>query len=193
MERPARVALLIRLPLLLAAAVVLGGGRGVAAQALTQEEALLLAFPDADRVERRTAYLDDAQLQRAAALAGRDVEVESGVVTYYVAIEGGAPVGVAYFDAHRVRTLPEVLMIVVDAEDRIRRLDVLRFAEPPEYRPPLGWLAQLLGRVLDDDLSPRRGIAAITGATLTTRAVTGAARRVLAVHNVIAPLRDDPR
>jgi hypothetical protein len=170
-------------------AVALGRGVGVEAQTLTQEEALRVAFPDADRVERRTAYLDDTQLQRAAALAGREVEMESGVVTYYVAIEGGAPMGVAYFDAHRVRTLPEVLMIVVDVENRIRRLDILRFAEPPEYRAPLGWLARFLGRELDDDLSPRRGIAAITGATLTTRAVTGSARRILALHNVIEPLR----
>jgi hypothetical protein len=169
--------------------VALGRGIDAAAQTLTQEEALRVAFPNAQRVERRTAYLDDAQIQRAAALAGREVEVESGVVTYYVAIERGAPVGVAYFDAHRVRTLPEVLMVVVDAEDRIRRLDVLRFAEPPEYRAPLGWLARFLGRELDDDLSARRGIAAITGATLTTRAITGAARRVLALHEVIAPLR----
>lgn len=174
-------------------AVALGRGIDVAAQTLTQEDALRVAFPNAERVERRTAYLDDAQLQRAATLAGREVEVESGVVTYYVGIERGAPVGVAYFDAHRVRTLPEVLMVVVDAEDRIRRLDVLRFAEPPEYRAPLGWLARFLGRELDEDLSPRRGIAAITGATLTTRAVTGAARRVLALHLVIAPLRAGAR
>lgn len=187
------MALLTRLSLVLATVAVLVGGSHLAAQALTQDEALRVAFPDADRVERRTAYLDDAQLSRAAALAGRDTQVEAGVVTYYVAIEAGTPVGVAYFDAHRVRTLQEVLMIVVDAEDRIRRLDVLRFAEPPEYRPPLGWLARLLGRPLDDELSPRRGIAAITGATLTTRAVTGAARRVLALHQVIAPLRDWPR
>lgn len=146
-----------------------------------------MAFPDADRVERRTAFLEEAQLARAAALAGRDVEVESGLITYYVAIDGGAPVGAAYFDVHRVRTLPEVLMVVVDPEDRIRRVEVVRWAEPPEFRPPLGWLTQFLGRLLDDDLSARRGIAGITGATLTTRAVTGAARRILALHRVIAP------
>lgn len=175
----------------LALAATLGSsglaGGSASAQARTQEQALRAAFPNADGVERRTAYLDDTQLVRAAELAGRDVEVASSVVTYYVATRGGAPLGAAYFDAHTVRTLPEVLMIVVGTDHRIARVEVLRFTEPPEYRPPVRWLAQLLGRALDEQLSPRRGIAGITGATLTTRAVTGASRRVLALHQVIAP------
>jgi hypothetical protein len=157
------------------------------AQAITQEEAILRAFPDADAVERRTAYLTGAQLARARELAGRAVPLESELVTYYVAVDGGTPIGVAYFDAHRVRTLPEVLMIVVGTDDRVRRVQVLRFSEPPEYRPPDGWLARFVGRALDAELSERRGIDGITGATLTTRAVTSAARRVLALHAVVAP------
>jgi len=157
------------------------------AQTLTQDEALRLAFPGADAVERRTAYLDDAQLARARALAGSDADVESGVVVHYVAIRGGAPLGAAYFDAHRVRTLPEILMIVVGLDHRVRRVEVVHFSEPPEYLPPAGWLGQFKNRALDGELSQQRGIANITGATLTARAVTSAARRVLALHQVIAP------
>jgi hypothetical protein len=160
---------------------------GVAAQDLTQEEALRGAFPEGTSVERRTAYLDDAQLERARMLAGRDVELASTVITYYVGTRGGRPVGVAYFDAQRVRTLPQVLLIVVDPSAHLARIEVVRWAEPPEYRPPARWLSQFFGRILDDELSERRGIAGITGATLTTRATTRAARRVLALHQVIAP------
>lgn len=157
------------------------------AQTLTQDEALRLAFPGADSVARRTAYLDDAQLARARSLAGGEAEVASGVVVHYVATRGGTPLGAAYFDAHRVRTLPEVLMIVVGTDARVRRIEVVRFAEPPEYIPPGGWLGQFTGRALDADLSHKRAIANITGATLTARAVTSATRRVLALHEVIAP------
>ncbi len=161
--------------------------REVAAQTLTQEEALHLAFPDVDIVERRTAYLDDAQLSLAADLAGQGASMESGIVTYYVARKGGELQGVAYFDVHRVRTVSQVLMIVVGRDDRIRRIEVVRFSEPPEYRPPGSWLAQFDGRGLDGDLSLRQGIANITGATLTAGAATSASRRVLALHQVIAP------
>lgn len=186
MERAARVALLRAVGV---AAVVLAAAlpHSAGAQALTQEEALREAFPQADSVERRTVYLTGAQLARARASAGRGVVIESEIVTHYVAVKGGIPVGVAYFDAHRVRTLPEVLMIVVGTDQRIHRVQVLRFSEPPEYRPPDRWLARFVGRILDADLSERRGIDGITGATLTTRAVTSAARRVLALHSVVAP------
>lgn len=161
---------------------------GAAAQAvLTQEEALRLAFPTATSIERRTAFLNEAQLSAARRLAGRGVEVKPGVVIHYVALDGDRPLGVAYFDAHRVRTLPEVLMIVVSPRDVVERIEILRFSEPPEYRAPDGWLEQFTGEPLSDRLSVRRGIAGITGATLTSRAVTDAVRRVLALHRTIDP------
>lgn len=141
---------------------------------------------------RRTAYLDDLQLARARELAGAEAAVEAGVVTHYVGYRDGRPEGVAYFDAHPVRTLPEVLMIVVDRAGRIRRVEVIRFSEPPEYLAPAGWLEQFDGKALDAELSHKRGIANITGATLTARAATAAARRVLALHQVIAPFGADP-
>lgn len=164
----------------------------VAAQAVPQDEALSLAFPGAD-LERRTAFLDENLLARASQLAGPDVEVEATVVTYYVARRGGAPVGVAYFDAHRVRTLPEVLMIVVDPGGRIARIETVGFREPPEYRAPDGWLRQFDGRELDEALSTKGEIANITGATLTANAVARAARRVLALHRVLDPLAEPSR
>lgn len=153
---------------------------------MTQQEALGLAFADAE-VERRTAFLSEEELGRAGALAGEDVEVEQRVVNHYVATRECRPVGVAYFDAHRVRTLEEVVMVVVTPDGRIERIEVLRFSEPPEYRVPEGWIDQLDGKGLSGELSLKGGIVNMTGATLTSRAVVGAARRVLALHAVIAP------
>lgn len=154
--------------------------------ALTQEQALAQAFPGAAAVERRTAYLDEAQVARVRTLAGGGIEVETRVVTYYEARDAsGRPLGTAWFDAHRVRTLPEVLMVVVEPSGAIRDITVIRFSEPPEYAPAPGWLAQFEGRALDQGLSLKGGIVAITGATLTANAVTDAARRVLALRAVI--------
>lgn len=159
---------------------------------LTQEEALRLAFPEADSVVRRTAYLGEAQLERVRELAGEGAQAPSAVVTHYVAMRGGRPVGAAYFDAHRVRTLPEALMIVVGPDDRIRRIEVLKFSEPPEYVAPGGWLAQFEGKALGPRLSLKGDIVNMTGATLTSGAVTSAARRVLALHALIRPLGAAP-
>ena len=178
-------ALLLVAPLLLATPAggaaqdaARGGGRVY----LTVEEALALAFPGCE-VERRSVYLTDEQKERAAELAG--VEIERGIVRPYVATRDGALVGTAYFDAHRVRTKRETLMIVVAPDGRIARLELLAFAEPEEYAPRGKWYGQFTGKRLDEELSLKRGIRGITGATLTARATTAAARRVLALHEVV--------
>lgn len=154
---------------------------------LTQEEALEAAFGADAVLERRTAYLTDAQAERVEALAGAE-GLEQRVVTYYVASREGRPVGAAWFDVHRVRTLPEVLMVAVDPAGRVTRVEVLKFSEPPDYLAPDGWLEQFHGRELDDGLSLKGDIVNMTGATLTSRAVADAVRRVLALHRVVAPL-----
>jgi hypothetical protein len=150
---------------------------------ITVDEALRLAFPGCE-VARRTAFLRPEQVRRARELAR--VEVPSALVTYYAATCGGESGGTAFFDTHRVRTLPETLMIVVDPQSRVRRLEVISFREPEEYLPPGRWHGQFLGRSLNPDLQLKRDIRPVTGATLTARATTDAVRRVLALHRVIA-------
>ena len=122
-----------------AARVPAGGGTGKVF--LTVEEALQLAFPECE-ITRRTVYLTAAQKERAGKLAG--FEVERGIVRPYVATRDGVVVGTAYFDAHRVRTKRETLMIVVDRQRRIQRLELLAFAEPVQYVPNGKWYAQFL-------------------------------------------------
>ena len=154
---------------------------------LTQEEALGLAFPPADQVERKTLFLDETQ---AAA-----VERESGskltgrVFSYYV---GRGPKGIegyAYFDTHRVRTLPETVMVLLDGQGAIRRVEILSFSEPEDYLPKRPWLDQFAGHRLDEELALRRGIHNLAGASLSADSITQACRRILALHRLASPLR----
>lgn len=170
-----------------AVAVALIAAPAGAQEALTQQEALRLAFPEPAEISRETAFLREEQLARARELAGGGADVEQGVVTYYVGREAGEVLGVAYFDAHVVRTLREVLMVVVAPGGAVDRVEVLRFNEPPEYRPPEGWLEGFRGL----ERSGADGVEDITGATLTSRAVRRAVQRVLALHRVIDPLGTD--
>ena len=149
---------------------------------LTVDEALALAFPAAE-IERGTLYLTPQQLDRAETLAGQ--RPGSAIVHPYVARRDGALVGTAYFDFHVVRTLAETVMVTVDPAGKISRIEVLSFDEPPEYLPRAAWYRQFAGRELDAELELRRAIRPVAGATLTARATTDAARRVLALHRVI--------
>ncbi|MFQ5670386.1 MAG: hypothetical protein ACE5HD_07715 [Acidobacteriota bacterium] len=153
---------------------------------LSQDEALKLAFPEA-RVERRTAFLDESELEEVHRLAGAGVSASRAMVPYYLASAEGRPVGAAYFDTHTVRTEAETIMVVVLPGDRIGRIEVIAFEEPQDYLPTPAWIDQFRGRPLDDELAMKRGIRPMTGGTLTARAITAAARRVLALHKVIMP------
>lgn len=172
--------------LALAGPFVLGTPSVEAKVYLTREAALELAFGRGADVERKSAFLTGVQLARARELAGPGVPIPSALVTRYEGRRNGAVVGVAYFDTHVVRTLPESLMVVVAPDGTISRIDVLVFAEPEDYLPKARWFEQYRGRALDRDLSLQRSVHGVTGATLSAQAATDASRRVLAIHRVLA-------
>ncbi|MXY98193.1 MAG: hypothetical protein F4Z29_10720 [Gemmatimonadetes bacterium] len=149
---------------------------------MTVGEALEMAFPDCE-IERRTIYLTETQQSGAGELAR--VELNSVIIYPYVALKGGRVAGVAYFDSHIVRTLGETIMVAIDPNDRVSRVELLVFNEPPEYIPPDAWYRLFPGQRLDDRLAVNRGIRGILGATLTTHSTTDAVRRMLAIHHVI--------
>jgi len=152
---------------------------------MTQQQALASAFPAGTKVTRQQVFLTAQQLAAAKKESGLDFDDQ--LIVRYVGTAGDRVAGYAYFDTHRVRTLPETLMIVVDPQGKVGRIEVLSFREPEEYMPRGAWYQQFLGRTLDADLQLKRGIHPVTGATLTARATTDAVRRVLALHQVISP------
>ncbi|HKF43599.1 MAG TPA: FMN-binding protein [Thermoanaerobaculia bacterium] len=166
-----------------AAVLVFAAPPGFAKVFLSQEEALKLAFPGA-AIERQSIFLTEAEVAEVAKLSGGPKP--SALAAAYVARKDGAIVGTAYFDTHVVRTLAETLMVVVTPAGTIGRIEVLSFSEPEEFLPREHWYAQFPGKALDDELSVKRGIRPVSGATLTARATTEAARRVLALHQVLS-------
>ncbi len=159
---------------------------------LTVDVALERAFPKA-KVERARHVLDEAQVASVAKASG-DGEFKSKVAFRYVARDDkGALLGYAFFDAHVVRSKRETLMVVVTPEGKVREVVVLAFQEPAEYIPSARWYQQFAGRALDDDLRLGGKIDACTGATLTSRATTLAARRSLALQAALTPPPPPPR
>lgn len=168
--------------LTLAIVSLAGPGSAGAKVFLTVEEGLVLAFPDCT-IEKKTVFLTEAQLEAIAERAG--MEVDSAVVHPYEAICDGERTGVAYLDTHRVRTLAETLMVAIDSESRVRRIEILAFREPEEYIPRSIWYEQFTDRPLTPELRLKREIRGVTGATLTAHATTDAVRRVLAIHETL--------
>ena len=128
---------------------------------------------------RKTAFLSEADRAEVARRSGG--APPPGLVAYYTATVDGKDAGTAYFDTHVVRTLPETILVAVDPKGAIARIEVLSFSEPEEYLPRGSWYGQFPGRTLGDELSEKKGIRAVTGATITVRVTVEAARRVLAL------------
>jgi hypothetical protein len=189
-RRPARLA--SKAFLLAAWSALAGTGRAPAKVFLTQAEALRIAFPEGVTVERRTAFLTDAQQREVQKLARTENPPEA-LVVYYVGRRDGQPVGTAYFDTHQVRTMPDTILVLVDPAGLVLRVEVLSFLEPEDYLPMPRWYGQFAGRPLDDELSLKRGIHPVAGATLTARATTEAVRRVLALDRLLRSEAAAPR
>lgn len=149
---------------------------------MSREEALAQVFPGASLSAERV-FLTPEQRAEAAALA--EDEVENGLIARYVATQDGRVVGRAYIDTHIVRTKRESLLVSLEPNGRLRRIDVTAFLEPPDYLAPERWRGQYPGRSLDDDLALQRAIRPIAGATLTALAVNAAVRRVMAIDRVL--------
>jgi hypothetical protein len=165
--------------LLIAALVALGSAAGATVYH-ARDEALKLAFPDADRVVPKDFFLTRDQRTAIETLAKS--KLESDLLTVYVGHHGEQVIGYAIFDTHVVRTLPETFLVVLSPTGAVTGTYLLAFYEPPEFAPPERWLAQFHDATLNDELRVGRGIVGITNSTLTSEAVTGGIRRALAIH-----------
>jgi electron transport complex protein RnfG len=165
---------------------ILAVGIGLAGSAfgktfLSADEALRAIYPGCE-ISRDTQYLSPEQMKKASDAAG--TQLASAVVIRYLA--RCAKGGIAYTDTHRVRTHPETLLIALDPEGKVLRIEVLSFDEPPEYMPKVEWYGTFKSQSLTPELELKRAIPTVTGASLTSRATTEAARRVLAIHEALS-------
>lgn len=165
-----------------AGAIIVVAAEAAAAQGLTRDEALAAVFPGAT-VRGEQVFLTPSQQKQVLMRAA--VDVPSALVARYVASRDGKVIGRAYVDTHTVRTKRESLLVSLDSEGQVLRIDVTAFLEPSEYRASDAWLRQYRDRGLDEDLGVNRAIRPMAGATLTARAINSAVRRVLAIDEVL--------
>jgi hypothetical protein len=149
----------------------------------SQEEALALAFPGAERIERRNFVLTPGQREAIQKLSR--APLGSALLTVHVARSKTALLGFAMIDVHVVRTQSEALMVVLDPQGAVRSVRVLAFYEPEEYLPSERFREQYAGRTIDTRLRLDGEIQTVAGATLSSRATTRAVRQAIAVYRVL--------
>jgi Na+-translocating ferredoxin:NAD+ oxidoreductase subunit G len=154
----------------------------VFAGVITRDEALQAAYPGAE-IKSSMVFLTEAEVKQASQIAGS--QIPSALIATFQAVKNGQVVGRAYLDTHVVRTKKESLIIMLDAEGKLKRVEVVAFLEPPEYMPPDVWYRQFDGKTLNDNLRIQKDIHPVTGATLTANATVSAVRRATAIDQIL--------
>jgi hypothetical protein len=169
----------MRTGLVLSMVVALAWSASARAQApgAAKPDPLRAAFPDAERFEATDVLLSDEMARKLDDLARS--KIPERMVTFYAARKGDAVLGYAVLQSHVVRTKRETLMLAFEPDGRIRRIVVVSFLEPPEYKPSERWLAQFSGKGAIDRLSVGDDLAPISGSTLSARGVAEQSRWLL--------------
>jgi FAD:protein FMN transferase len=147
---------------------------------LTPEEALKLAFPDAERLEKDVVKLGPAQKTRVEQRLGWRLEQSS--YTVHRGFADGRPAGYAVIIEEIGKYKPITFLVKATPDFQVDRVDVLVYREPRggEVRKRR-FLHQFRGKTAQSPLRINRDIINITGATLSVRAMSAGVKRVLAV------------
>lgn len=169
-------------------AVYLGCLSGLAlASQLSREEVLRSVYPEGSFQAQRV-FLTNSEKERAEELSGQ--RVRSALIARFLITDAeNQSLGRAYVDTHTVRTKKESLLICLDRQGEVIRIEVTAFLEPPEYQAPAQWYAQYEGFDFDDEPRMHQEIQPLAGATLTAQAANEAVRRVLAIDQVLQDRR----
>ncbi len=150
---------------------------------LTKKQALEVAFPGADKVEKEKKWLTDEQRQAIGKLCFQTITEKR--MTFYVGKKNGRPMGYMMIDNVIGKSFPITFMVVLNEDGTVRDVEIL------VYREPRGWevrdksfLSQFFGK---DSASDFRSINSITGATLSVRSMTRGVYKAVAAYKVLYP------
>jgi hypothetical protein len=168
---------------MLVAALSAEAPHGVGGSLPSREEILRSVYPDTTHSAERI-FLTEAEAIKVKEMTGK--ELPSPLIALYRVRRAETVVGRAYVDTHVIRTKRESLLVCLDAEGRVKRVEATAFLEPREYNLSERWYEQYKRKSLESDLRLGQSIRSVAGATLTSRAAADAIRRVLAIDHVVA-------
>ena len=154
-----------------------------------KNQAIEIAFPTANRIERKTLVISREKAKYLEKIA--DSHLPSRLITIYEGWKGDKLLGYMHIDVHPVWAKSEALMIVLTPTGEFSQIKVLAFHEDTRYMLPNGVLQSLIKKTGDDPIKVGEDVDAISGASITLRSSTGALRRARAYYQVLLQGSDD--
>ena len=135
------------------------------------------AFSQGVQIEKKQFRLSPKELK--AIQDASHATLDSDLVRFYTVKNKTNTEGYAVLVVKKIRTKNAAILYVVGTNYRIKSTEIVYFAEPQEYKPIANWLQTLEGKTQEDNLYAFKGIPVISGATLSSRAISDAARIAL--------------
>jgi hypothetical protein len=158
-------------------------GNSYAKVFISKDEALKLAFPDSDTIEKKAYFLTKAQIDSIEKLSRS--KVDSKLFLFYIGKKDGKAIGYSAIDTHIVRTKSQTIIVVINPDGSLNYTEILAFFEPLEYKPTQNWINLYKNKKLSDGLKIGYDIPNISGATLTSNVTANAVKKILAVFEVV--------
>jgi len=107
--------------------------------------------------------------------------LDSNVVRIYTAKNGNSVEGYGVLLLQTIRTKKAAVLYIIDKKEKIKSIEIVAFMEPGEYKPKQSWQNTFKGKTKEDNLFAGKGIPTISGATMSARAISDAARIAIAI------------
>jgi thiamine biosynthesis lipoprotein len=158
---------------------------------LSEEQALKLAFPHAEKVEKKLLALTPAERAQIERKLG--IKDAPRILKYWIGTRAGETDGYAMIDDVLGKEQPITYMVALDAKLAVRAVEILAYRESRggEIRQA-DWRAQFAGATPESPLRIGSDIRNIAGATISCRALTEGVRREVTCLSVIVRPRAAP-
>lgn len=107
--------------------------------------------------------------------------VDSNMIRMYTVHTHKDIEGYGVIIVQKIRTKRAAILYIMDADEKIKSIEILAFNEPSEYKPNEAWKSVFEGKSKVDNLFSGKGIPTISGATLSARAISDASRIALSI------------
>ncbi len=177
----------VRAICLMVVMISLPTGIASANEYLTSEQALKIAFPDADSIEKKRVAVTTEHREKLRNRYG--LKRASRTFRYFVGVRNGEIMGYSVIDNILGERKPFTFMVVVAPDGTVKSVEIMAYRESygGEIRQPR-FLGQFRGKKESDPLRLKTDVQSVSGATISSRAVTNGVRIILAYLSVIVPL-----
>jgi len=152
----------------------------VAQESVSIDALLKTNYDDVNiNIEKKSLILSKEEAKEIQEFAS--TKVHSKIIRYYAVSKDSQPLGSAILLKQKIRTKNAAILYMVDANQTMMGIEIVSFKEPSEYKPNDEWKKIFVGKTAEDILITGKDIPTISGATLSARAISDAARLALAI------------